>query len=476
MEINFIHKVCNSLKRPEIKISKEHKKKILDSDSYLDYFNEIVKSDWWFWEYRDEIANLWREIYINPFKNFKFERGAKYPIYSSNPLNFDNNVSLIYPEYNELSLQEKLVKIYGKEYSDLYFEMLGNPLNEFREKIYIKFKPSKPLKQLQKWISWKIEDLRLENWNEDYTNTGNTNSIFIVDKEWAIVMPLNDYYVGITYEEAENKLEELKQWKILIPKIKPNLSIPEQMLFPEKIAKKVKETNITVYRTENAKDDYKWLSIFGEWKYFSLRREDCERIAQNPKTEVYEVKLPKWLKLLEIEVDNDWYLNWQKSLIWRNSFKKSIVDKGFDWAIIKVHNDPDFNLAWDQVVIYNYKYVWENDLIQQAKKYKTAEEFISSEPEIEVNIDDLIPTEWHTYDNTIGKHWWPREEFANKPPYVLLKKNWKFQIVDWNHRYFLAKEEDESIMKVKLENFFPVSNEEKTHLNILKEIWEQAHK
>jgi len=172
-------------------------------------------------------------------------------------------------------------------------------------------------------------------------------------------------------------------------------------------------------------------------------------------------------------VDNDWYEQWKKSLLWKDSFQKAIIDKGFDWVIVKVYNDPDFNLAWDQLVIY--KPLWEKDLIQQAKKYESADDFISSELEIEVSIDDLIPTEWHTYDNTIKKHWWPRKEFAKKPPYVLLKKNGKFNIVDWNHRYFLAKEEGERIMKVKLENFFPVSNKEKTHLNILKEIWKKAN-
>jgi hypothetical protein len=77
------------------------------------------------------------------------------------------------------------------------------------------------------------------------------------------------------------------------------------------------------------------------------------------------------LKLLEVNVSNNYYQNWQKSETWRKSFKKMIQDKWFDWAIIKVLDDPKFNLSGDQVVIYNtdkLKPAWIKSPIEKAPK------------------------------------------------------------------------------------------------------------
>jgi len=128
---------------------------------------------------------------------------------------------------------------------------------------------NKNLKTLQKWITWWINDLRIECSSQDYSNTGKSDWYFIVDKEWANVMLLNDYYGDINHNKAKEILEDIKNWKVQIPKISSNLTIPDQFKW---FARKVKNYNRIVYRTDNAQRIFKWQTIFWYWKYYSLKK------------------------------------------------------------------------------------------------------------------------------------------------------------------------------------------------------------
>ncbi len=129
----------NYIKKVTKKLNKSTIKKIKDVENFDIYWRELeAKNEL----YDDEIAKYWRERFIKPFNNFPFKEKSNYIIFSSNPQQFNNNIDNIHPELKEgYSLEEKITKIYGPQYSKLYLSFIGKKdLENFRMDIYDEIK------------------------------------------------------------------------------------------------------------------------------------------------------------------------------------------------------------------------------------------------------------------------------------------------------------------------------------------------
>ena len=178
---------------------------------------------------------------------------------------------------------------------------------------------------------------------------------------------------------------------------------------------------------------FEWVSDSPLWAV----RESNQTVIFNPK----DIKTTSQLRTERDKLDNAWL-----PALWKPTSKPLVKAKVDDW------------------------------LIAEARKYKSADEFRRSEPKLTVSIDDLKPTDWHTYESTVWINWWPRKEYAWKPLLVSFTKDGKYQIHDWNHRYFLAKSKGDKDITVKLMNYTPFTKEENYHIDQLRKIREEANR
>ena len=113
-----------------------------------------------------------------------------------------------------------------------------------------------------------------------------------------------------------------------------------------------------------------------------------------------------------------------------------------------------------------------NPLAQEARKYKSAEEFVKK-AEIEVPIKDILPTEGHTPEVMKGKL--PAKGYENQPIRVEINKDGKLQIQDGNRRYYTALERGDKKVKVIFNDQAPMLNFE-GEFDRIKNFYNQATK
>jgi len=97
------------------------------------------------------------------------------------------------------------------------------------------------------------------------------------------------------------------------------------------------------------------------------------------------------------------------------------------------------------------------ELIEEAKKYKSAEEFVMAQKPINVSIKDILPTEGHTAENTI-KLRKPKKDVLTEPIRVEINKQGKIQIQDGNHRFFQAIEKGDKTIPIVFNDQAPLLN------------------
>lgn len=113
-----------------------------------------------------------------------------------------------------------------------------------------------------------------------------------------------------------------------------------------------------------------------------------------------------------------------------------------------------------------------DNLIQEALKYKTPEEFVKAQNPISVPIESVIPTEGHTQEEMSKNK--VRPEIAKDPIRVEFNKEMKLQIQDGNHRYFDALNRGDKTIQI-------VFSEDSVSLNFqgefdrIRKFWNKAH-
>lgn len=110
-------------------------------------------------------------------------------------------------------------------------------------------------------------------------------------------------------------------------------------------------------------------------------------------------------------------------------------------------------------------------LLEEAKKYKSAEEFVEK-AKFDVPIKDIIPTEGHIPDLMKGKL--PAKGYENEPIRIEVNKDGKLQIQDGNRRYYQALERGDKTIKVVFNDQAPILNFE-GEFDRLTDIWKQAN-
>lgn len=110
-------------------------------------------------------------------------------------------------------------------------------------------------------------------------------------------------------------------------------------------------------------------------------------------------------------------------------------------------------------------------LIAEARKYKSAEEFVRK-AEFEVPIKSILPTEGHTLKAMKGKL--PAKGYEKQPIRVEINKEGKLQIQDGNRRYYQALERGDKNIKVVFNDQAPDLNFE-GEFDRLTDIWNKAN-
>lgn len=111
----------------------------------------------------------------------------------------------------------------------------------------------------------------------------------------------------------------------------------------------------------------------------------------------------------------------------------------------------------------------QHPLIKEAKKYKTAEEWVTSQKPMKISVKNILPTEGHKPGRI------PREEISDDPIRVEINKEGNIQIQDGNSRYFKALEKGDKTVDVVFNDQAPLLNFE-GEFDRIESVWNQAHK